>query len=197
MQQRSGQLDEAFLSHTHACMRKAADDSLNGALTVVPAGKKQADRQGIHISTWGSAIGSPLTASFLTFSVSLADFVQVLQKVLQLYAGFALTADSQSGSQAQLDDLIAADVESWPTKLRDAAGPGGMSEAAFTEALQRRMEGTILSLKSGSYAQQVQVRFFIGTSLNAHRRLSQYSLIVLILNTSVESFCCGTSQIWL
>ncbi len=30
MQQRSGQLDEAFLSHTHACMRKAADDSLNG-----------------------------------------------------------------------------------------------------------------------------------------------------------------------
>ena len=30
MKARGGQLDEAFLSHTHACMRKAADDGLNG-----------------------------------------------------------------------------------------------------------------------------------------------------------------------
>ena len=30
MKARAVQLDEAFLSHTHACMRKAADDGLNG-----------------------------------------------------------------------------------------------------------------------------------------------------------------------
>ncbi len=101
--------------------------------------------------------------------------MQILQKVLQLYAGFALTADGQSGSEAQLNDIIAADVETWPSRLKDAAGPGGMSEAAFSEALQRRMEGTILSLKSGSYAQQVQVRLALHAL--SHSVLEKFEVI--------------------
>ena len=92
------------------------------------------------------------------YLLHLADFVQVLQKVLQLYAGFVLCSEGQSGVEAQLDEIIAADVESWPTLIKSAMASDSMSEAAFSEALQRRMEGTILKLKSGSYAQQVQVR---------------------------------------
>ena len=90
--------------------------------------------------------------------MDFADFVQILQKVLQLYAGLALSNEGQDGMEGRLNEIIAADVESWPSKLQEAASPGGgMSGAAFTETLQRRMEGTILKLKSGSYAQQVQV----------------------------------------
>lgn len=89
--------------------------------------------------------------------------MQVLQKVLQLYAGLALASESREGMEGRLNEIIAADVESWPSKLQEAASPGGMSGAAFTETLQRRMEGTILKLKSGSYAQQVQVRILVLT----------------------------------
>ena len=34
-----------------------------------------------------------------------------------------------------------------------------MSEASFTTALQKRMEGTVLGLKSGSYTQRVQAEY--------------------------------------
>ena len=36
---------------------------------------------------------------------------------------------------------------------------GDLSEASFTTALQKRMEGTVLGLQSGSYAQRVQAEY--------------------------------------
>jgi hypothetical protein len=36
---------------------------------------------------------------------------------------------------------------------------GVLSEAAFTTALQKRMEQTVLGLKSGSYSQRVQAEY--------------------------------------
>jgi hypothetical protein len=37
--------------------------------------------------------------------------------------------------------------------------PGGLSETSFTSALQKRMEATVLMLKSGSYSQRVQAEY--------------------------------------
>lgn len=39
------------------------------------------------------------------------------------------------------------------------APPSRRSEPAFMEALQRRMEGVVLGLPSGSYAQRVQAEY--------------------------------------
>lgn len=36
---------------------------------------------------------------------------------------------------------------------------GELSESSFTQALQRKMEATVLGLKSGSYAQRVQAEY--------------------------------------
>lgn len=36
---------------------------------------------------------------------------------------------------------------------------GEISETSFTEALQKRMEGTVLGLQSGSYTQRVQAEY--------------------------------------
>jgi hypothetical protein len=36
---------------------------------------------------------------------------------------------------------------------------GELSEASFSAAVQRKMEATVLSLKSGSYAQRVQAEY--------------------------------------
>ena len=44
-------------------------------------------------------------------------------------------------------------------ELWQRAHAGDMSEASFTTALQRRMEGTVLGLKSGSYTQRVQAEY--------------------------------------
>ena len=41
--------------------------------------------------------------------------------------------------------------------MQSKAASGTISEVAFMEALQRKMEATVLTLKSGSYAQIVQV----------------------------------------
>jgi hypothetical protein len=36
---------------------------------------------------------------------------------------------------------------------------GNMSETAYTTAMQKRMEATVLSLQSGSYTQRVQAEY--------------------------------------
>ena len=36
---------------------------------------------------------------------------------------------------------------------------GDLSEVSFSEALQRKMESTVLGLESGSYAQRIQAEF--------------------------------------
>lgn len=36
---------------------------------------------------------------------------------------------------------------------------GELSETSFTEALQKRMESTVLGVKSGSYTQRVQAEY--------------------------------------
>ena len=55
--------------------------------------------------------------------------------------------------------VLYADVEDWPALLKTMARSGQINEVAFMEALQRRMEGCVLGLQSGSYAQRVQAEY--------------------------------------
>ncbi|GAB4822728.1 hypothetical protein N2152v2_009774 [Parachlorella kessleri] len=89
--------------------------------------------------------------------------VALLQKVLQLYASRQLSQQqagqsSSSGTDAldaALSELLAADESQWAALLRQHAQKDGVSEPALLEALQRRMEGVVLGLSSGSYGQRV------------------------------------------
>jgi hypothetical protein len=90
--------------------------------------------------------------------------VVVIQRVLQLWAGRELaktSAGSAAGdaeSEALLQALFAAPEEEW-TALLAAAAARGASAAGFTKALQVRMEGVVLGLPNGSYAQRVQAEY--------------------------------------
>jgi hypothetical protein len=47
----------------------------------------------------------------------------------------------------------------WPRHPRAKAKSGDLSEPAFMEELQKRMEVVVLGLQSGSYAQRVQAEY--------------------------------------
>lgn len=87
------------------------------------------------------------------------DMVQLLQVVLQVYAGRALRTAETEGVEGALNQVLVAEERQWYPLLRRLAAEGAISEAAFTEALQRRMEGVVLGLQSGSYAQRVQAEY--------------------------------------
>ncbi|GFR43033.1 hypothetical protein Agub_g4037, partial [Astrephomene gubernaculifera] len=87
------------------------------------------------------------------------DMVQLLQAVLQLYAARQLRSGETSGVEGALNQVLSAPERQWVPLLRSLAGEGAISEAGFSEALQRRMEGVVLGLQSGSYAQRVQAEY--------------------------------------
>ena len=89
--------------------------------------------------------------------------VVVVQRVLQLWAGRELSAPPPGGAgdadaEALMLSLLAAPEDAW-AGLLSAAVARGVSGAAFTRALQARMEGVVLGLPNGSYAQRVQAEF--------------------------------------
>jgi hypothetical protein len=53
--------------------------------------------------------------------------------------------------------VVYAEEPEWSVLIKKAASEGSVSEPDFMEALQKRMETTVLGLQSGSYAQRVQV----------------------------------------
>lgn len=87
------------------------------------------------------------------------SLVALLQKVLQLYAARALRGPETEGVEGFLNELLYAEEADWEPLLRAAASDGRVTEAAFTEALQRKMEATVLGLQSGGYAQRVQAEY--------------------------------------
>ncbi|MEW5306107.1 MAG: hypothetical protein WDW38_003264 [Sanguina aurantia] len=85
--------------------------------------------------------------------------VGLIQKVLQLYAGRALQGKEQKGTEGLLNQVLFAEEAQWAPLIRTSAAAGDISEASLMEALQKRMEGTVLGLQSGSYAQRVQAEY--------------------------------------
>lgn len=100
---------------------------------------------------------------------NLDGMVSILQKVLQLYAARALgktemastkqEGSSNSDADSVITELLASDEARWAENIREKALNGEISEVSFMEALQRRMEGVVLGLPSGSYTQRVQAEY--------------------------------------
>lgn len=98
----------------------------------------------------------------------LDGMVTVIQRVLQLYAGKELSSPPQSAktkadpaAEAVLQKVMATTEEAWDALLHAAAkdAAGGATQLAVVTALQQRMEGVVLGLPNGSYAQRVQAEY--------------------------------------
>ncbi|KAG2431615.1 hypothetical protein HYH02_013308 [Chlamydomonas schloesseri] len=85
--------------------------------------------------------------------------VQLLQLVLQLYAARQLATAEKEGVEGAVNKLLYAQEKQWTPLLRQLVAEGQVTEAAFMEALQRKMEMVVLGLQSGSYAQRVQAEY--------------------------------------
>eukprot|EP00199_Chlamydomonas_sp_CCMP681_P005829 CAMPEP_0119101744 /NCGR_PEP_ID=MMETSP1180-20130426/711_1 /TAXON_ID=3052 ORGANISM="Chlamydomonas cf sp, Strain CCMP681" /NCGR_SAMPLE_ID=MMETSP1180 /ASSEMBLY_ACC=CAM_ASM_000741 /LENGTH=262 /DNA_ID=CAMNT_0007085911 /DNA_START=257 /DNA_END=1045 /DNA_ORIENTATION=+ len=85
--------------------------------------------------------------------------VQLIQKVLQLYAAQQLNTRDTNGVEGALNQVLYAEEAEWGPLVRKIATEGQVSEPQFMEALQRRMEATVLGLQSGSYTQRVQAEY--------------------------------------
>lgn len=83
----------------------------------------------------------------------LDGMVHILQRLLQLYAARELDEKSSA-----LDKVIRSNAEAWPTSFAEISNEG-YNETAFAKDLQRRMEGVVLNLPNGSYAQRVQAEY--------------------------------------
>jgi len=83
----------------------------------------------------------------------LDGMVHILQRLLQLYAARELDENSSA-----LDKVIRSNAEAWPTNFAEISNEG-YNETAFAKDLQRRMEGVVLNLPNGSYAQRVQAEY--------------------------------------
>ena len=85
--------------------------------------------------------------------------VRLLQRVLQLYAARALAGcgpGEEDEAARALAAVAEAEEEEWEGRLQNVAG---LSPAGFQAAIRRRMEGVVLGLPSGSYAQRVQAEY--------------------------------------
>jgi flagellar biosynthesis regulator FlaF len=85
--------------------------------------------------------------------------VTLLQKILQLYASKALKGPETSGPEGVLNEVVYAEEKDWDGIIKQSAAGGKVAEAAFMEALQKKMELIVLGMQSGSYAQRVQAEF--------------------------------------
>ena len=84
--------------------------------------------------------------------------VALIQKVLQLYAARQLSGPERDGAVGAVNEVLFAEEQEWAGTVRKLAADG-VSEAAFMDVLQRRMETVVLGLTSGSYAQKVQAEY--------------------------------------
>ena len=99
----------------------------------------------------------------------LDGMVVVIQRVLQLWAGKQLAAPPQSAktaadpaAEALLRKLMDTTEESWDQVLGASAAEAsatGLTGSTIQTALQQRMEGVVLGLPNGSYAQRIQAEY--------------------------------------
>jgi len=142
-------------------MTAAADDKGEWYLPLAPE-QVQALREALdrHADRLDEALLSNAFAWIRKCSEDRFDtMVQLIQKVLQLYAARELRGPDASGPDGILNDVIYAEEKDWGPIIKSKASAGELTEPAFMEALQKRMEACVLGLQSGSYAQRVQAEY--------------------------------------
>jgi len=127
----TGEFDVPLKAESIARLRKAVDDAVvdERMLNTVYAWIRKSDED------------------------KLDGMVHILQHLLQCYAAREL-----DNGETPLDVVIGAAASEWPAKFEEII-EGGFGEEAFTRDLQKRMEGVVLNLPNGSYAQRVQAEY--------------------------------------
>jgi len=85
--------------------------------------------------------------------------VQLIQKVLQLYAAKQLQTKETEGVEGAVNQVLYAEEHEWGPLVEKFAKEGVITEPSFMGGLQKRMETTVLGLQSGSYAQRIQAEY--------------------------------------
>lgn len=94
--------------------------------------------------------------------------VTILQTVLQLYAGTAVSrarsalsngGDNRSTGAAQLEKLLAMNTDDWDAELQAVFTQGTVTPATMMGEVQRTVESVVLGLDNGSMAQRVQAEY--------------------------------------
>ena len=87
--------------------------------------------------------------------------VGILQKVLQMYAGLQITryleratTEFAADDTKEMKQLLASDAEQWSSQIAATA-----DVSALKKQVQKTMEKVVLSLETGSMAQQVQAEY--------------------------------------
>lgn len=90
--------------------------------------------------------------------------VGILQKVLQMYAGLQIQRNLQRAPEFQQEEdttilfqLLSSDADSWSSQI--AAATDATSLPSLKKQVQKTMETIVLSLETGSMAQQVQAEY--------------------------------------
>jgi len=179
-----GLLDEALLSNAFAWIRKCNEDGLDTmaqliqkvlqlyaarALSPSPgAGEDGADGRGDEAEArrrrQDGAPPPPQEQSYLPPSGRDQSAARVLDEVI-------------AAEEHEWEGIIerSATLSASPSSSPSAYGGGPLAEAAFSDALQRKMEATVLGLSSGSYAQRVQAEYLKeieGRARSVFRRLA-------------------------
>lgn len=163
----SDQLDDSA-AILQKILTAAADERTGEWQVPLPADKAEAMREALN--AYSDSLDEALLSNCFAWmrkaaKDNLTGMVAILQKVLQLYAAKALSSQSvaraagKNEADAVIAELIAADEATWAAIVRKKAQSGEITELALMEALQRRMEGIVLGLASGSYAQRVQAEY--------------------------------------
>jgi hypothetical protein len=173
LDERSDALDEALLSNAFAWIRKCNEDGLDSMAQLI--------QKVLQLYAARALSGRGLDAEAEAAAAAAAAA-----------AGPSyLPASGRDQAAARvLEEVIAAEEHEWEAIIERSAteGTGGaagasgggvdagpLAEAAFSDALQRKMEETVLGLTSGSYAQRVQAEYLKeieGRARSVFRRLA-------------------------
>jgi len=147
----------------------AAADEGTGAF-VLPLRQDRLDK--VRATMAAVTVDEPVLANAFAWMRKATDdgldgMVVVIQRVLQLWAGTQLKAPPQGaktkadpGAESALAAMMATTEEEWDALLaRSRAEAPGLTELALQTALQQRMEGVVLGLPNGSYAQKIQAEY--------------------------------------
>lgn len=93
--------------------------------------------------------------------------VVILQKVLQMYAGTAVSRARSSGESGEnggdassfLEKLLAMDTDEWDAELATVFQNNDVTPSGIMGEVQRTIEGVVLGLENGSMAQRVQAEY--------------------------------------
>lgn len=170
MDARADALDEALLSNAFAWIRKCNEDGLDSMAQLIQK----------VLQLYAARALSPSQAERDEEERRRRD---------EAAAAYLPSSGRDQAAERVLDEVIAAEEHDWEAIIErsatlgvdDAAGGAGsdsagpLAEAAFSDALQRKMEATVLGLTSGSYAQRVQAEYLKeieGRARSVFRRLA-------------------------